>query len=401
MSTKRISFENRHGRELSGLLDLPDASDPHSYAIFAHCFICSASVEAIESISHALTTKGIAVLRFDFTGLDTGQIDNGEHHLSSNVFDLIDAGNYLADAFQAPSILIGHSLGGAAAIFAASQMKSVRAVASIASPASNEGLMPLLERTGTPGEDGESVEIGGTRFVVSDEFMEDLDTYDMRSILESLNIPLLLLHSPEDRIVDIKNAQKIYNWAHQPKSLIALSGATHLLTDEADANYAGQVIASWAARYLEIPRRETPETHHQVAVSLGNEGYTTEMVAGKHMLTADEPINLGGKDYGPSPYEYVSAGLGACTAMTLRMYADRKKWDLQKVVVHLDHRKDYPSDIDETEKGREKIDIIDRRIEIYGDLDDKQKARLIEIANKCPVHKTLRNVTTINTSLYN
>lgn len=399
MSIQKIRFMNRSGDELPATLEFPDAQDPHTYAIFAHCFICANSLMATREITHALTSNGIAVLRFDFTGQEDRSSDK---QFSSSVEDLLDAGMYLADHYQAPSLLVGHSLGGAAALFAASKMRSVRAVASIGAPYSMESVITLMNGTSASGGEGSGskAEIGGNRFTISEDFLDDLRRFDMKDILSGFQIPVLFLHSPQDRTVEIENAREIYEHARHPKSFVALDGATHLLTAERDAEYAGQVIASWATRYLDIPRRQAPKTRHQVAVSLGNVGYTTEVIAGKHMLIADEPLDHGGKDYGPSPYEYLSTALGACTAMTLRMYADRKKWDLQKVVVHLDHRKDYPGQIDEVEKGKEKIDHIDRNIEIHGDLDDVQKARLIEIANKCPVHKTLRNSSEIETRLY-
>lgn len=399
MSIQKIRFINRSGNELPATMEFPDAQDPHSYAILAHCFICANSLMATHEITHSLTTNGIAVLRFDFTGQEGRSSDK---QFSSSVEDLMDAGMYLAENYQAPSLLIGHSLGGAAALFAASKMSSVRAVASIGAPYSIESVLKIMNETSGTGEEGvgSTAEIGGNRFTISEDFLDDLRRYDMKEILSVLRIPVLFLHSPQDRTVGIENAQKIYEYARHPKSFVALDGATHLLAAERDAEYAGRVIASWAARYLDVPRRVAPRTHHQVAVSLGNKGYTAEVIAGKHLLIADEPEDHGGKDYGPSPYEYLSTALGACTAMTLRMYADRKKWDLQKVVVHLDHRKDYPGDIDAVEKGNEKIDHIDRRIEIHGDLDETQRARLIEIANKCPVHKTLRNSSQINTKQY-
>jgi putative redox protein len=400
MSSKKITFKNQKGNELAARLDLPDNTHPHSYAIFAHCFTCNKDLKAVANVARALNNSGFGVLRFDFTGLGQSEGEFGDTTFSSNVQDLHDAASWLAENHKPPELLIGHSLGGAAVIFAAAEMDSARAVAVIGAPSSPEHVvqhfsegLDQIEQVGMA-----EVNIGGRPFNVSKQFIDDLRSKEMKQVLPKLNKSLLVLHSPQDRIVSIKNAEEIYLAARHPKSYISLDGADHLLADKRDSAYAGKVIAGWAERYLEIPERETPETHHQVAVSLGNKGYTAEVAAGKHLLLADEPEEAGGNDFGPSPYEFVSAGLGACTAMTLRMYADRKKWDLHKVVVHLDHEKDYPEDMPDRE-NKKKISHISRAIELHGDLDDDQRQRLLEIANKCPVHKTLSETPVINTML--
>lgn len=400
MSSEKVSFKNQQGAKLAARLDMPDNQAPHSYAVFAHCFTCSKDLKAVANVARALNSAGIAVLRFDFTGLGQSEGEFEETSFSSNIHDLLDAGSWLSENHEAPELLIGHSLGGAAVIVAAAKMKSVKAVATIAAPSDpghvvqhfSEGI-EKIEQDGAA-----EVNIGGRPFMVSKQLVDDLREQNMENVLKDLRKPLLVLHSPQDKIVSIENAEEIYLKARHPKSYISLDGADHLLSKKRDSTYVGKVIAGWAERYLEIPERETPETHHQVAVSLGNEGYTAEVVAGKHLMLADEPEESGGKDYGPSPYEYLAASLGACTAMTLRMYSDRKEWDLQKVVVHLNHEKDYPEDVSDGE-NKKKISHISRAIELHGDLDEDQRKRLLEIANKCPVHKTLSETPVIKSML--
>ncbi|MEX2346531.1 MAG: bifunctional alpha/beta hydrolase/OsmC family protein [Balneolaceae bacterium] len=398
MSTKKIQFLNAKGQNLSARLELPDKQEPHNYALFAHCFTCTT---AVRNIAQALTNSGIAVLRFDFTGLGESGGEFSETNFSTNIEDLVAAGEFLNNEYQAPSLLIGHSLGGTAAIFAAAQIPSVKAVAVIGAPSSPAHVQHLFkDDINKIKEEGKAkVSIGGRPFYLSRQFIEDIRSRNMKDILANLRKAVIVLHSPQDAIVGIKNAEEIYHYARHPKSYISLDGADHLLSNKKDSMYAGKVIAGWAERYLDIPEMQTPETHHQVAVGIGNKDLTSEIVAGKHLLIADEPESAGGNDYGPSPYEYISAGLGACTAMTLRMYADRKKWDLQKVVVHLDHKKDYPKSTDKIEQGTDKIDFISRKIELEGSLNDVQRQKLLEIAEKCPVHKTLSSSSEITTVL--
>lgn len=400
MSSERIKFKNQEGHELAARLDLPDHMHPHSYAIFAHCFTCNKDFRAVGNIARALNNAGIGVLRFDFTGLGQSEGEFSQTTFSSNVQDLHDAAGWLRENYEAPRLLIGHSLGGAAVIFAAAKMESVLAVAVVGAPSSPEHVVQhFSEGLDKIEQDGiAEVNIGGRPFNVTKQLIDDLRSNDMKDVLQKLDKSLMVMHSPQDRIVSIENAEEIYLNARHPKSYVSLDGADHLLSDKRDSTYVGKVIAGWAERYLEIPERETPKTHHQVAVSLGNKGYTAEVVAGKHLLLADEPEEVGGNDFGPSPYEFVSAGLGACTAITLRMYADRKEWDLQKVVVHLNHEKDYPEEVSD-EDNKKKISHITRVIEVHGELDDDQRQRLLEIANKCPVHKTLSETPVIKTML--
>ncbi|MEX2590878.1 MAG: alpha/beta fold hydrolase [Chitinophagales bacterium] len=398
MSLKNIKLKNSEGQELSAKLELPDNRKAHNYAIFAHCFTCNKNFKAVKNITHSLNESGFGVLLFDFTGLGQSEGDFSETNFTSNISDLESAAEFLEKEYEAPSLLIGHSLGGTAVIFAAHKIDSVKAVATVAAPSSPAHVKNLLkddiDKIRKKGKT--EVNIGGRPFNISEHFLDDIDSKNMKSVLKKLRKALIVLHSPQDSIVGIENAQELYEMAHHPKSFISLDGADHLLSNKKDSSYTGKVIAGWAERYLEIPEPETFTSKHQVAVSLGNEGFTSNIIAGKHRMTADEPEDVGGNDFGPSPYDFVSSGLGACTAMTLRMYANRKKWDLQKVVVHLDHKKDYPKDDSESEQ---KIDIITRNIEIKGDLDEAQRNRLLEIANKCPVHRTLQSKTVIESKL--
>lgn len=390
MSSEKIQFKTRGGTELSAVLDTPDTQVPHNYVVFAHCFTCDKNFHAVRNICRALTNEGFAVLRFDFTGLGESEGEFSDTNFSSNVDDLIDAGAFLAEHYQSPTILLGHSLGGAAAIFAAAQMKSVKAVGVIGAPSSPKHVKTLLKHgiDEIKEKGAAEISIGGRPFMISKQFIDDLESQDMAAVLGDLRKPIIVFHSPQDKIVGIENAEEIYRAARHPKSYISLDGANHLLTNKKDSAYVGQVIAGWVQRYVEINHTPNLETDHQVAVSLGNTGYTTEMVAGKHLLIADEPEAMGGNNEGPAPHDFLLAGLGACTAMTLRMYADRKEWDLQKVVVHLNHRKDF-KESENGEKSSQKVSYITRVIDLHGDLDEKQRNRMLEIANKCPVHRTI------------
>ncbi|MEO9661055.1 MAG: alpha/beta fold hydrolase [Maribacter dokdonensis] len=400
MGFEKVSFINSQGKKLAARLERPDNQEPHSYAIFAHCFTCNKNFSAVRNISRALVSKGIAVLRFDFTGLGESEGEFEETNFSSNVSDLIEAAKYLEQHYKAPSLLIGHSLGGAAVIFAASELDAVAVVSTIGAPSSPAHVQHLfksnVDEINATGK--AKVNIGGRDFTIKKDFIDDIESKPMKEVLKNLRKPYLVLHSPQDTIVGIENAKELYQYAHHPKSFISIDKADHLLMDSVDSTYVGNVIAGWAERYLDIPKRTPLKTSHQVAVSIGNEGFTSEIVAGNHLLIADEPKDFGGNDFGPSPYDYVSSGLGACTAMTLRMYASRKKWDLQKVIVHVDHGKEHAPDSQNTSTIK-KIDTFKRSIELFGDLDDSQKNRLMEIADKCPVHKTLSATSVIITKL--
>ena len=401
MRSKKVTFVNTNGYTLAAKLELPANSSPHNFAIFAHVFTGNKNLSAVRHISRALTLNGIAVLRFDFTGLGESEGDFADTNFTSNVEDLLAAAKFLADNYKAPTIIVGHSLGGAASIFAASKIESIRAVATIGTPSEPEHVTHLLDSSI---EDIEAngfanVNIGGRTFMIKKQFLDDLRSKDMYEILHNLKKAILVLHSPQDRIVEIKNAAKIYGAAYHPKSFITLDGADHMLTDKVAAAYAGKLIASWVSRYIDIPKKEKLDTDKQVVAKLGGDGYTTEILAGQHGLIADESEEVGGDDFGPSPYELLSSALAACTVMTLQMYARRKKWDLKEVKVHINHGKKYVEDCHDCDKNTSKIDHFERCIEFEGDLSEEQIARLLEIADKCPVHRTLSRDISISTDL--
>lgn len=391
MSSQKINFQNAEGETLSARLELPVNQHPHTYAIFAHCFTCNKNLTAVRNISRALNMNGIAVLRFDFTGLGESEGEFADTNFTSNIQDLIQAAAYLEKHHQAPKIMIGHSLGGAATVCASKQIESVRAIATIGAPFQPAHVSHLFENSLEEiEENGEAqVMIGGRQLRVKKQFLDDIENQITADHIKNLGKAIAILHSPQDRTVEIENAAKIYHAAHHPKSFITLDGADHLLSKKEDSLYAGEMIATWAKRYIDIPKAENLKAKKQVAVRLGAEGFTTEVMARKHSLTADEPESVGGNDFGPTPYELVAAGLGACTAMTMQMYARRKKWDLKEVTVQLKHYKDYAEDAADVENQKSKIDHFDREITVEGDLSEEQKQRLLVIADKCPVHRTL------------
>ncbi len=399
MRTEKIQFENREGHLLTGRLVTPADQHPHNFVLFAHCFTCSKDLTALRNIGNALAREGFGVFRFDFTGLGESQGDFGETDFSGNVEDLEDAAAFLEKNYQAPTLLVGHSLGGAAVLFASARIPSVKAIAAIGAPADPEHVTRLL-RSKIPEIEREGrarVSIGGREFTIKKQFLEDLQSHSLPKVVKTLDRALLLLHSPQDRIVSISNAEEIYREARHPKSFVSLDGADHLLSREADSTYAGRVIASWASRYLSWPEQPRLKSDHQVAASLdAADGFTTELKAGNHYLTADEPRNFGGQDFGPSPYELLSAGLAACTAMTLQMYAKRKGWPLENVEVHTSHGKEHAKHGAEClEDPEARIDTFRRQITLSGPLDDTQRKRLLEIADRCPVHRSLSSPTQI------
>jgi uncharacterized OsmC-like protein/esterase/lipase len=333
----------------------------------------------VRNISKALTQRGFGVLRFDFTGLGESEGDFADTNFSSNIDDLVAAGRYMESELEAPSLIVGHSLGGAAVIFAAKELDSVRAVATIGAPSSPEHVQHLIQ-SGVPEieEKGEAqLNIGGRPFTIKKQFLEDISGVNMQATIKSLRKPILVAHSPQDDTVGINNAAEIYSAAMHPKSFLSLDGADHLLSNAADSRYVGQMIAAWAERYIDTEESADLKTTHQVLVHSDVEsGYTLDIQAGKHTFKADEPESIGGNDFGPTPYDLLLASLGACTAITMRMYANRKG--------HL-------QDCEDCESSNSKIDVIERYIEIKGNLDEKQRQRMMQIADKCPVHKTLHS----------
>ncbi len=404
MNLQKVTFQNKEGQHLVGRLELPADQHPHNYVIFAHCFTCNKNLAAVRNIGKALTSKGFGVLRFDFTGLGESDGDFADTNFSGNVADLLAAADYLKEEYEAPALLIGHSLGGAAVIFAAAHINSVKAVATIGAPSNPDHVenlfksdLPEIKATGEA-----VVNLGGRDFTIKKQFVDDLESKSLPEVAQQLNKALLVMHSPQDLTVGIKNAEEIYKAARHPKSFVSLDGADHLLMNKNDSVYAGEVIAGWAKRYVDIPEISPLKSNHQVVASLDAEdGFTTSMKVGSHYLLADEPTSFGGNDFGPSPYEFVSAGLSACTAMTVQMYVRRKKWPLENIEVHTSYSKTHAEDCENCEADSAKIDTFHREIKLMGDLDEKQITRILQIADKCPVHKTLHSKTQVITTLIN
>ena len=400
MSQIKLKIINKEGLELGAHLRLPVGGKPKTLAIFAHCFTCNKNLQAVGNISRALTKSNIGVLSFDFTGLGESDGDFSETNFSSNVTDIVAVSEFLKEEYWVPQILIGHSLGGAAVIHAAAKLPEVKAVITIGAPADVPHVARLfkqeLEEIRASGQ--ATVDIGGRPFKIKKQFLDDLEENPLSKILNNFEKPLLILHSPQDTIVNIQNAAAIYTQAKHPKSFITLDGADHLLSKRIDSQYVGEIIAPWASRYLELSEQSKAKSENQVLARTGDE-FLTEILAGEHSLLSDEPASVGGTDLGPTPYDLLLSSLGACTGMTLRMYADRKKWPLQEVLVHLQHEKRHASDCEECESPASKLDHIDKEIQLIGDLDDAQRARLLEISARCPVHRTLSSEIVINSKL--
>lgn len=398
---KKLEFSS-NGVKLSGLLELP-SSEPSCYALFAHCFTCSKDIAAASRISRALTQRGIAVFRFDFTGLGNSDGDFANTNFSSNIQDLLAACDFLRQQYQAPSILIGHSLGGAAVLAMAVQVKEARAVVTIGAPYGAahvaHNFSAELDEINQNGQ--AEVSLGPRKFLIKKQLLDDLDLYKDDDF-SGLKKALLIMHAPLDATVSILEAEKIYQSAKHPKSFISLDDADHLLSRKQDAEYVAATIASWVSRYL--PSQPQPQNKRQsasagqVIVEEKDHKFTQHISSDSHYWLADEPLAMGGNNTGPDPYEHLLAALGACTSMTLRMYANRKKIPLDHVSVELQHSRSYIDDCEHCDDKRGNIELIERRLTLDGQLSDAQTERLLQIADKCPVHKTLHghlNVTTV------
>lgn len=404
MRFKRLAFDNRSGHRLSARLDMPLDEAPVAFALFAHCFTCGKDLKAAYNISRALTQEKIAVLRFDFTGLGESQGDFADTSFSSNVEDIVDAAQYLAEAFAAPAILIGHSLGGAAVIQAARHIPSAKAVAVIGAPADPAHVFRHFgDAAETIREAGAAdVTISGRTFKIKRRFLDDLASNRMSEAIAGLKRALIIFHAPTDDVVGVDNAGRIFQAARHPKSFVSLDRADHLLSRAEDSIYVGTVIAAWARKYVALPKPAPdapPPSDNRLTVRIGEERYATEIVAGGHSLTADEPESVGGTDTGPTPYDLLVASLGACTAITLRMYADRRNWPLTAVTVRLRHEKVHAEDCKACDSGKGAVDRIEREIELTGALTAEQRQRLAEIAERCPVHRTLHGEIQLETRL--
>ena len=404
MPSERIEFVGSLGEPLAGRLDTPDAR-PHAWAIFAHCFTCSKDSKAAAYIARALSESGFGVLRFDFTGLGGSGGDFANTHFSSNVDDLLAAADWLREQHGAPALLIGHSLGGAAVLAAAQRVADCQAVVTLGAPFDPAHVTHQLgdELQVIEAEGEASVSLAGRQFKIRRTFVEDLNGQPQADRIRSLAKPLLILHAPLDKTVGVDNARRIFETALHPKSFVALDGADHLLNSAEDAQFAANLIAAWSRRYVPAAEPESEVSASEaeqgvVVVSERATGRFAQVVsAGRHQFVMDEPLSVGGDDQGPTPYDMLSAALGACTAMTVRMYARRKQWPLTSVRVALVHDKVHATDCEDCESREGKVDQIARVVELQGDLDDTQRARLIEIADRCPVHQTLHSEVSIVT----
>lgn len=405
VKSEKVSFAGTDGAMLAAHLDRP-AGRPRAYALFAHCFTCNKDIFAAARIADGLAARGIAVLRFDFTGLGASEGDFANTNFSSNIGDLVKAADFLRENYEAPKLLVGHSLGGAAVLAAAAQVPEAKAVATVAAPADPAHVVAhFTEARAEIEAAGEAeVRLVGRPFRIKKQFLEDIEGQRLETAIRGLKRALIVFHAPRDEIVGIDNATKIFVAAKHPKSFVSLDDADHLLSRKPDAIYVAEVLAAWAGRYLgfaEAPAVSAPEgqvPEGQVVVEETGEGkFTQHIAAGRHVLRADEPESVGGLGSAPGPYDLLLAGLGACTAMTLRMYADHKGLALEKTRVMLTHGKIHAQDCRDCETKEGKIDRIERRIELTGPLSESERRRLLEIADRCPVHRTLHSEVVIET----
>lgn len=406
-NSKKVNFEGSQGVELAARLDLPDGP-PVAYALWAHCFSCSKDIFAAARVADGLTRHGIAVLRFDFTGLGASDGEFANTNFSSNIGDLIAATAYMREHLEAPKLLIGHSLGGAAVLACAVQVPEALAVCTIGAPADPAHVAELfVEHHDEIEARGEAeVLLAGRPFRIKKQFLDDIESQTLEKKIGTMNKALLVFHSPVDNTVGIDNAARIFKAAKHPKSFVSLEDADHLLGRKADAAYVANVIVAWADRYLGSgealtqPDDATAEPGTVVVRETGTGKFTSSVsIGGRHTLTADEPASYGGNDQGPTPYDLLLSALGACKTMTMRMYADRKGLPLQRVGVTMRHDKIHAEDCSECETEKGMIDHIRTEIEIIGDMDDETRRKIAAIADKCPVHRSLTSEVKIESTL--
>ncbi len=406
-NSEKINFSGALGDELAARLDVPDGKIK-AYALFAHCFTCTKDIFAASRIAEGLTTHGIAVLRFDFTGLGASEGEFANTNFTSNVGDLVAAGDYMRDQLSAPQILIGHSLGGAAVLAAAAKIDEVEAVCTIGAPSDPghvaNNFADDIKKIDAEGE--AEVTLVGRPFRIKKQFLDDIRGQKLMDSVAHLGRALLIFHSPVDNIVGIDNAQDIYINARHPKSFVSLDDADHLLSKREDAVYCANVIAAWAARYIgnssdskTIASLNAPKDAVVVEESGKGKFANAVLVGGRHLMTADEPLSVGGNDSGPSPYDYLLTALGSCKSMTMRMYADRKGWPLDRAKVTLRHDKIHAEDCETCETRDGNIDRIETEISLQGDLSDEQRQKIFEIAERCPVHQTITHEISLTAKL--
>ena len=400
----KLEFPGTDGLMVAGLLETPD-TNPHSFALFAHCFTCGKDVVSASRIARALVARGYAVLRFDFTGLGSSDGDFANSNFSSNINDLVLAADFLRQNYRAPSLLIGHSLGGAAVLAAAHAMDEVKGVVTIGAPADPQHVVKqfacdidAINQAGVA-----EVQLAGRSFTIKKQFLDDLADQYLSEKIASLKKALLVFHSPVDATVSISEAEKIYRSAKHPKSFVSLDDADHLLTKARDAEYVATTIAAWASRYIAEPenieQKSGAVTSGNVMVTEKNKKFTRTVISDSHLWLADEPTAMGGADLGPDPYEHLLAALGTCTSMTIRMYANFKKLPLDDVTVTLSHARQHVTDCEGCDEAPQKIEEINRTVTLTGDLTEESRQRLLEIADRCPVHQTLHSDLIIRTEL--
>ncbi len=399
---QKVEFIGSQGNALAGLLETP-RDKPHAYVLFAHCFTCGKDIAAASRVARDLVSRGFAVFRFDFTGLGSSDGDFANTNFSSNIEDLVLAASFLRESYEAPSLLIGHSLGGTAVLNAARLIPETRGIVTIGSPASAEHVakqfacdIEAIDRDGAA-----TVSLAGRDFTIKKQFIDDIREHqDTR--LNDLKLATLVMHSPVDNVVSINEAEKIYLSARHPKSFVSLDSADHLLSRKTDANYVAETIAAWASRYVSAgtaPQAQPNVSSGEVTVQERDRKFTQDVTSDSHHWVADEPVTVGGKNLGPDPYEHLLAALGTCTTMTVRLYAERKQWPLDRVSVTLKHSREHGEDCIHCDDEHPRIDKITRSVSITGDLDDQQQQKLLEIADKCPVHRTLHNKLVVETVL--
>lgn len=405
-TSEKLTFTGADGQSLAARLDRPNGK-PRAFVLFAHCFTCSKDIFAASRIAGELSARGLAVLRFDFTGLGMSEGEFANTNFSSNVSDLLQAVAYLRENHEAPSILVGHSLGGAAVLAAAPDVPEAKAVATIGAPSDADHVVhnfaAHMEEIETTGE--AEVALAGRSFTIKKQFLDDLRAQSVRDRIAGMRKALLVFHAPRDETVGIDNAADIFQAAKHPKSFISLDNADHLLSRREDAAYVAEVLTAWASRFIASDsndgRLPFPGPDGEVSSADTGEGkFQQEVVSGGHRYLADEPVSFGGLDSGPSPYDFLSTALATCTSMTLRMYANHKGIELDRVAVHVRHGKVHAEDCQDCGEGREgRIDRFERELELEGAFDDAVRKRLVEIADRCPVHQTMEKSSVVVTKL--